>query len=36
MLANPTDETQRKMILKSLAEERTKLREEIAQARELA
>jgi hypothetical protein len=36
MLANPTDETQRKMILKLLAEERAKLREEIAQARELA
>ncbi len=36
MLANPRDETQRQMILKLLAEERAKLREEIAQARELA
>jgi hypothetical protein len=36
MLANPTDETERKMILKLLAEERAKLREEIAQTRELA
>jgi hypothetical protein len=36
MLANPRDEAQRQMILKLLAEEWAKLREEIAQARELA
>jgi hypothetical protein len=36
MLANPRDETQRKMILKLFAEERSKFREEIAQARELS
>jgi hypothetical protein len=34
MVANPRDEAQRRMILKLLAEETAKLREEIAQARE--
>jgi hypothetical protein len=36
MLANPRDEAQRQLILKLLAEEGVKLREEIALANELA